>query len=356
MQRTDRSFKNAREGLTVRRNMAHIDVEATFHHSFDLDRFCVTAELTEAKHHFSFRDKHVSISIPPASDPNVPRGSRAVECYLWKTDGHVPLEYQVNRVEVSIVVGPLSVPEEALSRPSFDQGLFTENERTKLGDLMGANALVAVDAFKHWLKVLRWASRIGHIGEPQIRYPDQTFGGAVLREANTNRRIWNQGYRVVPVRSKAVTLTQWQACQEALSARRTPEIWFDFLFDGEQRINNRDLIGAVLSMAVALEVIVRRLTTHGLLKQRTEPIVLEILDLTNFRAFFNRLRKLTYWDKEWERVTDFDQFNQLMDLRNDIMHSADTSGLDERNLRKLYATTKTFVYFVSEFLDGQKAT
>lgn len=331
--------------------MTHQWIEAYVSQSLSLDRFAIVADLLEAKHEFTFSERNVVISIPKLSNDS-PSGERVVECYLWKARGNIPVEYLVRRVDVRVdAEKKVRVPDEALQRPPNQTDLFTKAEQEHLNGSVRELAAIGVGAFLHWLKVLRWKSGIGHIGEPTVLYPGYTSGGAALRAASTGHRFWLQPYRVVAPWRKAVTLAHWEVTQAVLREAKTLPIWFDFLFDGEQRINNNDLIGAVLSIAVAFEVTVRTLVTHHLRNQQIEPLVFEVLDLANLRTILNRLKRLTFWDDSWKGITDFSQFNQLMDYRDRVMHSADTSALDGQKLKKLHATVKEFIYFASAHLD-----
>src|ERR1700730_3893162 len=86
-------------------------------------------------------------------------------------------------------------------------------------------------------------------------------------------RLWRQSQVVRAVGSRPVTSLHWDATQIALAARKVPPVWFDFLFDSEMRINNDDLVGAVLSLAIALEVNVRTIFSHDLGAMNIEPVM-----------------------------------------------------------------------------------
>jgi hypothetical protein len=111
----------------------------------------------------------------------------------------------------------------------------------------------------------------------------------------------------------------------------------------------------VLSLAIALESTIRNLVTDHLSKERVEPLIFEVVDLANLRSILSRLRKLTFWNQDFDRVMDFKLFNALMNWRDRVMHSADIKDLNEQNLRKTYTKLKTFAYFVSEFLGYEKS-
>jgi hypothetical protein len=155
---------------------------------------------------------------------------------------------------------------------------------------------------------------------------------------------------IVAQLSAPVSLADWNATQQALSLAKKAPIWFDYLFDSEMRINNNDLAGGILSLAIALEVNVRTVFSHDLQHLAIEPVVLEVFDLTNLRALLNRIGRLECWDADWKRATDLDSLNKVMNYRDRVMHSANTEKLDSKELRKLVLAVKKFAYFTCDFL------
>ncbi len=266
----------------------------------------------------------------------------------------VPLEYKINRIKMRIAVsGDISVPERALEVAPRRDELFTKPEKDHLDKLINEQSELAVDAFRYWLSILRWKAEAGHIGEPQVKASDHSTGGAALQDSASGRRFWLQPHYIAAQGSKVITPSEWQLAERALTDTKFPPIWFDFVFQGEQRINNHDLTGAVLSLAIALEAIVRGLTTDHLSKQTVEPLIYEVIDHANFRSILTRLRKLTYWNDDWNAVVDLGMFHKLMDYRDRVMHSADTRMLERKELRAIHAKVKAFAYFVSAFLQRE---
>jgi hypothetical protein len=326
----------------------HKQIQANSLHRFSLDRFCIAAEVVGARHTFCYFEKQVSVELPREEGPPL---DGDLWCYAWRTEGNVPINYQVRTIKLRVAVGDeIVVPEEALKISPRRDELFTESERKRLDKLIDDFSALAVDAFRYWLSVLRWKSGVGHIGEPQVKYADHSSGGAALQDSATGHRFWLQPHVIAAQGSKVITLSEWQSAQQALSDSKNPPIWFEFVFEGEQRINNRDLIGAALSLAIGLEAIVRTLATHHLSTQSVEPLIYEIVDRANLRSILTRLRCLSFWNKDWERIVDFSEFNVLMNYRDRIMHSADTKDLTEQRLRKLLAKVKALAYFASAFL------
>jgi len=302
-------------------------------------------------HEFISEGKSVTIRLPPLEDEKVPIDQRRVILDKWKTAGNVPLEYQVNDVDLEVdIERTIRVPEAMLRFPPNQFGLLQPKEQKQLDGVVTTMGGLAGRAFGYWLQVLRWKSKIGHIGEARVQYAGHGGRGAVLREEVTGARLWLQPNVITAVGSTAVSLTEWNATQTALTASKRSPIWFDFIFDSDIRINNNDLTGGILSLAIALEVNVRAIFSRDLRRLSVEPVLLEIFDQTNLRALLNRIKRLKHWDQQWEQAADLSSFNTIMNYRDRVMHSAATEKLDAKELRRLNATVKEFGYFTCEFL------
>jgi hypothetical protein len=291
------------------------------------------------------------VQLPALHKEELPFDQRRIDCYLWKSVDKIPVEYQVNNLDVEIVLElPIRVPEKILHLHPNQYDAFTPREQEELSRTVTEMGDIVSRAFEHWLRVLRWKSGVGHIGEPSVRYAAGDGGGTVLRERATGHRFWLQGHTITAYGRQAVSLAGWKSTQTALNTNKEPPVWFDFLFDGEMRINNKDLIGAVLSLAIALEVNIRTIFSRELQKGTVEPTILEIFDQTNLRSLLNRIKKLRFWSKEWDAATDLSTFNSLMNYRDRVMHSAETKNLDAKELRRMYTAVRKFAYFTCDVL------
>jgi hypothetical protein len=232
--------------------MVYVNVPTNVFRRFSLDRLCITPELVGAKHDFIFEGRKVTLTLPNADRADVPFEQRRLHLYKWRSEGNVPLEYAVYEMDIETeVADSISVPEEVLRLHPNQFDLLTPQERAHLDKVVAEAEQCLSAAFSYWLRMIRWKSAIAYIGEPSIRYAGSGQGGAVLRERATKHRMWLQPQVVSVIGSRPVTSAEWSATQAALTAVKTPPVWFEFLFDSQMRINNNDLVGAVLSLAIA---------------------------------------------------------------------------------------------------------
>jgi hypothetical protein len=307
-----------------------------------------------AHHEFAFEGRRIIVRLPNRA-PEIASGydpNAKITCSAWRVvDGvNVPIRYEVHEFILYIdIAEQITIPEQALSLPARQDELFSENERKELTRITGEQEKIADRALSHWLKVLRWKSRIGFIGEPEVRSFDDS-GVPRLQEISSGHDFWCGPFIVAAEARHGITKENWDDTAQALQSGAVAPTWFDFLFESQHRINNRDFTGAVLSMAIALEVMVRRLVTHHVDSLPIEPLLHEVFDHSNFRFILDRMGKLSFWDQELARACDLSMFRELMTVRNKVMHSADTSLVNPARIKTIYHCLEAFAYAVSGHL------
>jgi hypothetical protein len=332
------------------KNMTHVDVPINVFAHFEIDRLAIVAELVSAQHQFVFNGKNVTVSLPGLDRAGLPVELQRIRLYKWKSDGNVPLEYAARSLAVEMELpDPIHVPQEILHLPAKQFELFEPSERDRLDRIVKEAGEDLRAAFSEWLKVLRWKSGIGYIGEPSISYGGD-HQSAALCERATGHRLWTQTGVIVLQAGRPLTEADWSATQSALLDLKQVPLWFDFLFDSEMRLNNKDLVGAVLSLSIALEANIRFIFFGELSKANLDPVVVDVFDLTNIRPLLDRLKKTKHWNSEWASAADMSTFHRLMDLRNKVMHLAKIDALDSGELRRMYQAVKKFAYFTSDAL------
>ena len=209
--------------------MAYLDVPAGVFCRFDLDRLCITPELVGAAHEFVFDGMQFTLHLPRVDSEGVPFELRRLRLYKWQTEGTVPLEYEVRSLDVEVeLADSVRIPEEVLRLHPNQFNLFTPDEQAKLNKLVADAGQALRTAFGYWLRMLRWKSGIGYIGEPSIRYAGGGQGGAVLRERGTKHRMWLQGGVVSVTGSHPVTLAEWNATQPHCRPARAHQCGLSF--------------------------------------------------------------------------------------------------------------------------------
>jgi hypothetical protein len=331
--------------------MALVNVQSW--HRFVVQRFSVAPEILGKMHCFEYAGQQVRIVVPVVDKTLEGKHDlERVRCWKWKkVDGvDVPKGYHVVSIDLYIKVPqPFDVPDSALQVSPKRTNLFSEQQVTQLDSLIGEHEKIASQAFAYWLRVLRWKARIPHIGEPEVSR-ERSGWSSYFEVIETGHRFWSGRQMLHAQISAEVTIEQWEVAQIALSAELTPPIWFDFLFEAIQRLNNGDELAAILSAAIGLEAIMRSLFSKHLSPETfSEPIVQEVFDLTNLRAIVNRRRKMSFWKRKGlEQVWREKEFQELLNCRDAIMHRAKADLAGNRNLRTTFNNLLEFAYVVDE--------
>ena len=330
--------------------MGYVNVAVNATSEFALERFRISADVVGLKHQFMFDECRTTVTLPTPKSQDPASEHDRIRCDKWKSEGMIPLEYQVNSIEFEIELSdPIEIPEELVQLAPKQFNLLDAHEQKDLDNRVEKAADTLERAFSYWLRVLRWKSGIGYIGEPSISYAGANGAGA-LRDRASGHRIWLQTQVIHVIGTKAISSMDWSTTQAALAANKKPPVWFEFLFEARMRISNKDLVGAVLTLTVAFEVNLRKVFSAGLEEINIDPVVLQIVDLANLRALLTRVKRMRGWNEEWERACDFSTLHKLMDYRDGVMHMAKVEGLNEAELRTMYAAVEKFAYFTTRVL------
>jgi hypothetical protein len=270
--------------------------------------------------------------------------------WSWVGEEDKPQNYLISVVYLRIMLGlTMDVPESVLRSPNTRWQTFDEPTQARLDNIIEALDVTANDAYSYWLRIMRWKSGIGYIGEPNLVAQSVRLSPELQCYA-TDRYFWNARQGFTFPREEEVSVQQWEDAQNALASEAEPPVWLDFLFDGEHRTRNHDFMGAILSLAIAFEAALRSLITDHLRQNAVEALIYELVDLSNINAIMNRIALLSFWDRSWTDHFDAKNLHRLVKTRNDIMHWGGIRDLDEPTVRRHQASVRAFVYQVSRYL------
>src|SRR6266702_7144488 len=169
--------------------MRRVNIAANATSRFALQRFRVSAALVGAQHEFVFRGCPTLVQLPTAEMQSTTFNEHdPIRCDTWRSEGNVPLEYQVNSIRFIIQLEDrIDLPEKLLQLPAKQIELLDESEVRSLDSRVEAAAETLRSAFSYWLRVLRWKSGIGYIGEPTIEHAGSS-GNSALTDRTTGHR------------------------------------------------------------------------------------------------------------------------------------------------------------------------
>src|SRR5205807_1708809 len=112
-----------------------------------------------------------------------------------------------------------------------------------------------------------------------------------------------------------LTPQTWQAIGDALANGETPPVWNEYFASSRRRIEAGDLREGIIDLAIAAEAAIRQFPRVSKRKRRKK--------LSNI---------LNDWDQfGFPRAGPwFSDLKVLVDVRNDIMHRGDHTGVDTK--------------------------
>lgn len=310
---------------------------------YKLTGLAIAPSLSGAVHTFLSKNRQVEVRLPKKpKGAKVPFQHDSISTNWYKEIGSkkVPLGFDVHTVNVLVSLSSqVTVPDASIGKVNFN--LFTRREGARFDRLVEQTESVSDEGFEYWLKVIRWISQIGGIGQPGVIGKESGWATYLLEEVS-EEAFYSGPLRLVVPSTKSVSKRQWNAAQTALSQNLQPPIWFDFLFEGEHRLHVGDLHGAVISLAVACESLLRVL----FFRHAKRPPNKEFLRLVNYVSvsrILSRWRKLGFSGKVWERSMDRGQLQALFDCRNQILHGRGTRELNRQKCKSWSEAARKFI-------------
>jgi hypothetical protein len=297
-------------------------VHALAWNRFRVNDLNIAASLAGETHHLTVDGRPVTIQLPsfPPDAPGVMHQWDDDAIYCHSRRYGKPLAFLISEVDVVVDTGKkLGVPLERLNTALFDwQSPATHEKHEKLSE---QSAAIAVKAFNLWVRTLRWKVVKPYFGQRRFDSPRSGWS-TYLYDAKTKQRFFGAA---LPIEARGfgtpIDRAGWKRVQRALTAGGTPPLWFDFVFEGQDRIMQGDLHGGILCLAVGVETVIRKLMKAHLRNPPNEP-VMEMLDFVVIRRILDQWEDLGYWSPAWQAATDLTHLKRLFTLRNDVIHKA----------------------------------
>jgi hypothetical protein len=125
-------------------------------------------------------------------------------------------------------------------------------------------------------------------------------------------------------RRHRLTQVEWSDISATLVAKTDPPIWNEYMMSAHRRINDGDLRGSIIDLAVVAEIVIRRFV-DGRLSSGTVKGVRRVVKRINLSDLIDRRTKFELPglpDDQWLKIKD------VFDKRNDIMHRGDHQGVE----------------------------
>lgn len=305
------------------------DISAKTWTRFETTNFCVTAEIMGSIHEYKFENHHVSVKLPlPEHADRDERFDDVASVSSSRADTDEVLSYRVRKVDVEIAVPePISVPEEALSKPPKQIEHFSEEEKEVADRVCDQHSELAERAFQYWLEMIRWASDSALIGQPSISGYGSGWS-TYLMESVTNHRVWASPVAFTVYRESEVTKKHWEVAAEHLQNGDEIPMHLRFLHDAVTSTRHGQYEKAIIEIAMACEIYLRY-AVFEFIPERTPGELVKYIEEANINKYASQFfRSLVDESQisEYKKVAK--EISSLMSRRNSYVHMGQMEGAD----------------------------
>ncbi len=324
-----------------------MEVNAASWSRFKPHGLMVARDLLGFVHRFEFEERRVEVRLPQEQHAtSEAEHDTVVRCFMWKkiAGEEVPFGFDISAVDVVVDIDhAVSIQKEMIGH--VDLGIPTKSQADILDKLTSECDTVARKAFDYWIRVVRWTVRSLIVGRP-IVVGYESGWSTYLIEKSSRQRFWAAAHTLKGYWPEPLSVEQWNTIQERLNESRRPPIWFEFLFDAYHKADMGDQSGCILSLAIALENMLR----HVLLKQiphneLLDPRLIETISEINVRAVIKNITKCQFWTDEWKQNCKLADINKILDLRNKVAHLGHFELVGKADLDRFLKTARVFLEF-----------
>lgn len=308
----------------------------------EMGHLSVNGALLGRSHLFAFEGKAVRLQLPLAEASVVPDSA----CfrhrhYTRDPDNPAASSYYVYRVMIETeLLAPVSADSRVFKQHPNAYDVVPSADQAKYQRLIDENVLLLSAAFDRWQRVARWVSRNSLIGAQASR--GGSHSARIVRRSD-RQSVWVGTSVAMVRRAKDLTLQDWQSMQAALDAGVEPPIWFDYLAEGVHRVEVEDHPGALLSLAIGCETMMRALL-WAKAGRPSNPLAALLIDRANAQTIIGHWAELLEITKPEARTWKLSALHEMFDTRNKLIHEGTSASLN-------HAKLEGYKKAVQEFLD-----
>ena len=337
--------------------MNRVVVNAMSWSRFAVSNLFIAPSLAGAVASFKVAGRCVEICLPPRPPrplhAGVHWGNDQISCESWRTSSMRPTQFHVEQVDVFVdLQRKLSVPAKALDH--VDTSLFSQRRRNQLDRISARAEALAEDALRQWISAVRWKSLNGRIGKSQW-FGHRTGWSTYLLEQSSRRRFYAETIGIVVPGEVPISKRLWNAITTSLKIGESIPVWFDFMFDGENRLAVGDIRGAIMCFAIATEVVVRKLLVAAHVRTPANDEFVSQVNYLKISSIIDRWRKMGFHDVGWSRLLTTDRkknIKRLFELRNGLMHRASQLAEHQQECLEIARVVREFIVYASHRLAG----
>ena len=299
--------------------------------------------LAGTEHTFKYHGHDVKVSVPgrPGAKDKWNEDS-AIFCRSWKLykSGKRPTSFVVRRVSLVLDSNSVkSIREDAIGRVNTQ--LFSTADAKRLEIFAEKQGEILDKAFFYWASVVRWKCKRYSImhSRDDLGISDSNL---YLVERATMQRFYAPPTVIRVTWERPITEKEWKAVQESIRSQEEVPLWQLSIGEAHHRFSSGDSRGAILELAISVEVLVRHLV-ESFLSDRAPNDFRRMVSKIGLRQLLEQWERLGFKSKAWGSFPHIKRdILQVITLRDSIMHRGHTSDIHAAEFKRYSAAVLSF--------------
>lgn len=303
----------------------------------------ISPSLAGTVHAFRFQGCNIEVRVPnrPAASESWDKGS-AIYCRSWRTrkGRKHPCAYDVRRVSLVLDTNVTrSIREDAIGRVNTQ--LFSKRDAGRLQKFSERHAEMLDKAFLYWASVVRWKCQSYSImhSRDDLGISDSRL---YLVEYPTMQRFFATPYVVQGAWKSPITKREWTAVQEALRLQEVVPLWQLSIGEAHHRYSSGDSRGAILELAISVEVLVRHLVQR-FLSESAPSDFRKMVSRIGLRQLLDKWGGVGFERKAWASFASIKKdILEVITVRDSIMHRGNIEEISRSDFQRYSAAVQSF--------------
>ncbi|MBA3756002.1 MAG: hypothetical protein H0X02_07165, partial [Nitrosomonas sp.] len=258
----------------------------------------VESDLMGARHEFTFDGYEIKVILPTKDQADRTDGRDEVaRANAWKIDAPKdPFEFAILQVDVEVnIKEKVIVPEGATDSMKVYIRTFDSDpiNKEKISNIAKKYAEISNKAFQYWLDLLRWSKNYPFFGKQKPSQPNSSGWGIYLQDMKTGNSVFNLHDPIFISLTPVVTVAQWKLIQERLAKSIELPMHIKFKFDAQESMRIGNYERAIIELALACEIYVRRSYSDYLPKKQLHGEVIKHIEKASIshylKHFFSQI-------------------------------------------------------------------
>lgn len=321
---------------------------------FQAYHLSIVPSLAGACHEFEFNGCRVKVKLPKKpkqKDWYNENSGLSCRSYRLLEKRKVPVRFTVHYIDVILDIKKIrKIKEEWVG--VVNVSLFNRREREGFDRLANKYEKLLDEAFEHWVSVIRWRTSQPYLCQFSHIRQDSRWGVHLIDMEN-EKDFYAPPYVITIDGQVAITKVNWSKTQSTLNAGGDIPIWQLYYSEAYERLQIGDLRGFIISLAIASETIVRKITQE-LLSQKASKKYQSMVNTIPVSRILDNWYHIGFNGKRWLALKDQKKVIKIIfELRNGIMHRGENPQISGAKQELFGESVKEFIDYGEKYIDGK---